>query len=88
MTSYDDAMDYALDENRLELFTAQRMEDGEADFLLMGFSEDELVLMHGLTKHLIDMSELMGTTPSVEMASVCSRFTEGLLQFYDEGTDE
>lgn len=72
------------DMGSIEIFTEQRFEDGEECMLLMGFTEDELVLLHGFTKKLVDLGELLGMSPSLELASLCSRFTEGLSQYYEE----
>ena len=58
-----------LDEHPVEYFSAERMNEEESDYLWMAMSEDDLVYMHGLT---------------IELASLQSRMSEALSQFYGE----
>ena len=75
-----------VEDHEVDHFTKEMMEqeDQENPFMLMGFREDELVLLDGLAKMLMDIGLTMGMEPSIEMASLQSRFAEALHQFYGE----
>jgi hypothetical protein len=67
-----------------ENFSLDRMYEGDRELLLMGFDEDDLVFMMGIASSLMDLSEMLGGEPSIELASMHSRFTEALNQLYGE----
>jgi len=71
-------------EEQIDYFTKEMMEEGEDSFLVMGLREDELVLLEGLMKMLMEVGLMMGMEPSIEMASIQGRFSEALHQFYGE----
>jgi len=50
----------------------------------MAFDEEDLVYMMSIAKSLLDLSEMMGNPPPIEMAALHSRFSEAMMQFYGE----
>lgn len=67
-----------------EHFSLDRMYEGDRELLLMAFDEEDLVYMMSIAKSLLELSEMMGNPPPIEMAAMHSRFTEALNQFYGD----
>lgn len=66
----------------VEQFTIQRLENRNDDLLFMGFSEDDLIFLEGVAKHLLDLTFVTGTTPSIELGAFQCRMEEAIQQFY------
>ena len=64
----------------VEEFTTDVLNDGKRDMILMGMTEDDLVLIKGIAQSILDLTEIVGNHPSIELASLESRFTEALIQ--------
>ena len=64
----------------VEEFTADLLSEGKRDMIMMGMSEDDLVLIKGISQTLLDLTEIVGNHPSIELASLESRFSEALIQ--------
>jgi len=73
-----------LDEHPVEYFSTERLHEEDLDYLWMAMSEDDLVYMHGLTIELLDLLTHLGARPPIELASLQSRMSEALSQFYGE----
>ena len=73
-----------LDEHAVEYFSTERMNEEDMDCLWMAMSEDDLVYMHGLTIELLELLTHLGSRPPIELASLQSRMSEALSQFYGE----
>ena len=68
--------------SEVERFTLEKMEE-EVPMLMMGFCEDELILMSSLAKQLLDLSVIMGSEPPMEMLALESRFEEASAEFFE-----
>jgi len=77
-----DLLSYPRD--RFEMFSLDRIYEGDRELLLMAFDEEDLVYMMSIAKSLLDLSEMMGNPPPIEMAALHSRFSEAMMQFYGE----
>ena len=42
--------------------------------------EDDLVLIKSIAQSILELTEIVGNHPSIELASLESRFTEALIQ--------
>ena len=73
-----------LDDHSVEYFSTERMNEEDLDYLWMAMSEDDLVYIHGLTIELLDLLTHLGSRPPIELASLQSRMSEALSQFYGE----
>ena len=73
-----------LDEHAVEYFSTDRVNEEDADYLWMAMSEDDLVYLHGITVHLLELVGHLGSKPPIELASMEGRMSEALSQFYGE----
>lgn len=64
----------------VEEFTIDVLNDGKKDMILMGMTEDDLVLIKSIAQSILELTEIVGNHPSIELASLESRFTEALIQ--------
>lgn len=68
----------------VERFSLSRIAEEDQELLMMAFNEDDLVYINGISRALLELNELMGNVHSIEMASLHSRFSEALSEFYGE----
>ena len=72
-----------------EAFSALVEYDEENDRVVVSFSEDQLVLLHGVIKQVIDLQTMCGATPINEMLELESTISQGVDLFeYVEEEDE
>tara|TARA_X000000950_G_scaffold251237_1_gene312461 strand:+ start:2943 stop:3206 length:264 start_codon:yes stop_codon:yes gene_type:complete len=64
----------------VEEFTTDVLNEGKRDMILMGMTEDDLVLIKSIAQSILELTEIVGNHPSIELASLESRFTEALIQ--------
>ena len=58
--------------------------DDEHDRVVISFTEDQLVLLHGMTKHVIDLQTTCGSQPVNEMMEMESILAQASDLFYEE----
>ena len=49
-----------LDDHPVEYFSTDRVNEEDADYLWMAMSEDDLVYLHGITVHLLELVGHLG----------------------------
>ena len=64
----------------VEEFTTDVLNEGKRDMILMGMTEDDLVLIKSIAQSILELTEIVGNHPSIELASLESRFAEALIQ--------
>ena len=62
--------------------------DEEHDRVIVSFSEDQLVLLHGMTKHIIDLQTICGSQPVHEMLEMESTLAQGVDLFYEDEDEQ
>ena len=68
----------------VEYFTNELVKDSDRPLMVMAFDEDDLVYLKGLTVGLLELTELIGSEPPIELLSLQSSLSESLSQFYGE----
>jgi hypothetical protein len=62
--------------------------DESHDRVVISFTEDQLVLLHGMIKHVIDLQTTCGSQPVNEMLEMESVLAQAADLFYEEEADD
>ena len=77
-----------ISEQLIERFSQERMDEVGGDFMFMGFTEDELIYLDGIFKTLIDLTEVSGAEPSMELHGMMCRMDEAVMEYYENEDEE